>query len=281
MNRPTVWTRVRQIWISAGLIFTAVFVGWSVVAYRPSDDAKAAIASDPDVVVEHDAGVWTFRAARTSPGAADDQPAHDDAMPALVFFPGSLVDPVAYAPLARAVARAGYPAYIIELPRRGAFGGATSAALHSRLSRVLADVHTARPEVARRWVVAGHSLGAVVASNVAAATPDGLHGVVLIGSSHPRDVDLSALSLPVTKIVGTRDGLASKAEVDANRGKVPMSTRWEWIEGGNHSQFGWYGFQPGDRPATIDAETQRAAMIRAVLDMMVTVTHDGVSAPSA
>jgi len=45
------------------------------------------------------------------------------------------------------------------------------------------------------------------------------------------------------------------------------------VEGGNHSQFGWYGFQPGDRRATIDAAAQRSVMIRAVLDLLTTVTR--------
>jgi hypothetical protein len=73
---------------------------------------------------------------------------------------------------------------------------------------------------------------------------------------------------PVTKIVGTRDGLASRAEVEANREKLPSETRWLWIDGGNHSQFGWYGFQPGDRRATVDAATQRATLIRGVIDAL-------------
>jgi pimeloyl-ACP methyl ester carboxylesterase len=91
---------------------------------------------------------------------------------------------------------------------------------------------------------------------------------VLIGTSHPRDVDLSALTIPVTKIAGTRDGLATRAAVEGNRRLLPASTRWIWIEGGNHSQFGWYGFQPLDRRATIDAAAQRAIMTRAVLDAL-------------
>lgn len=92
--------------------------------------------------------------------------------------------------------------------------------------------------------------------------------MVLIGTSHPRDVDLSALQIPVTKIVGTRDGLASPAEVEENRRKLPPSTRWVWAEGGNHSQFGWYGFQPLDRFATISRSAQHAIMIDAVLDAL-------------
>ena len=86
---------------------------------------------------------------------------------------------------------------------------------------------------------------------------------MLIGSSHPRDVSLAALTIPVTKIAGTRDGLASPGKVRANRHNLPASTHCEWIEGGNHSQFGWYGFQPGDHFGRITRDEQHAAMASA------------------
>jgi Alpha/beta hydrolase family len=117
-----------------------------------------------------------------------------------------------------------------------------------------------------------------VASQVAADDRAGLAGLILIGTSHPRDVDLSDLAIPVTKIVGTRDGLASRTEVEANRPRLPARTAWMWVEGGNHSQFGWYGFQPGDRRATIGAAAQRAMMIQAVVNAM---TGAVVAAPAS
>jgi hypothetical protein len=80
--------------------------------------------------------------------------------------------------------------------------------------------------------------------------------------------------MPVGKIVGTRDGLASPGEVEANKPKLPATTHWTWVVGGNHSQFGWYGFQPGDRRATISADSQRAVMMRAVLDVMRAVERN-------
>jgi pimeloyl-ACP methyl ester carboxylesterase len=242
---------VRIVWVTVGIAATLVFVTWSAIAYRANGAAHAALASDRSIVVQHDDGAWSF-----SPTAA-----HEDLV--LVFFPGALVDPVAYAPLARAVAAAGYPAFIVELPRRGAFGGADDPEVFARYKRQLR-----RPNTPRRWVVGGHSRGAVVAVNVAASRPDDLAGLVLIGTSHPRDVDLSHITIPVTKISGTRDGLASPAEVEANRSKLPPATRWIWIDGGNHSQFGWYGFQPGDRWADIDATRQRDTMVHAVIEML-------------
>lgn len=253
MNRKHLWLRIRRVWVTVGVSATVIFVGWSLVAFRPSDEARAAVRSDSTVIVGHEGGVWHFT------------PSHPSTVSAvgLLFFPGSLVNPVAYAPLARAAAAAGVPAYIVELPRRGAFGGARDPALFTRLRTLFASAGAPA-----RWVIAGHSLGGVVTSQVAATGIPGLAGVVLIGTSHPRDVDLSALQIPVTKIVGTRDDLASPAEVEANRHKLPPSTRWVWVEGGNHSQFGWYGFQPMDRFATISRSAQHAIMIDAVLDAL-------------
>src|SRR5690606_4427225 len=91
-------------------------------------------------------------------------------------------------------------------------------------------------------------------------------------TSHPRDVDLSRLDVPVTKIVGTRDGLASPDEVKQNARLLPVQTRWVWVEGGNHSQFGWYGFPPMDRRPEISAADQRGIMTQAVLDLLDSVS---------
>jgi pimeloyl-ACP methyl ester carboxylesterase len=259
-RRRQLWGRIRLLWITVGLSATAIFVVWSLVAYRASGIAHAAADADAVVDVQYRDGVWSF-----VPRASQSP-----TRPALVFFPGALVDPIAYAPLLRAVATGGFPAYMIELPRRGAFGGADDPEVLARLSRLLAV--RGRDD---RWLVAGHSRGAVVACQVAAARRTGLAGLILIGTSHPRDVDLSTLTIAVTKIAGTHDGLASRDEVEGNRRLLPASTRWIWIEGGNHSQFGWYGFQPGDWRATIAPADQRAAMIAAVLDALTQAARVG------
>jgi pimeloyl-ACP methyl ester carboxylesterase len=240
------------VWITLGLGVTAVFLIWSLLAYRADAEAVRATVSDARVVVNRADGVWRFAPSGVQPGGA-----------ALLFLPGALVDPRAYAPLARAVAGAGHVVYLVELPRRGAFGGADSPELASRIRSVHSAVGGAVP-----LVVGGHSRGAVVASRLAAGDPRGLGGLVIIGSSHPRDHDLSDLTIPVTKIVGTRDGLASPEEVRGNAALLPRHTRWIWVEGGNHSRFGWYGFQPMDRRPRVDAATQRGLMIEGVLELL-------------
>jgi pimeloyl-ACP methyl ester carboxylesterase len=265
MTQRRIWPTIKKIWISTGITVTIVFVGWSLIAYRANAEAKLATISDSLVTNVRGDGIWRF------------SPAHDAKASSngLLFFPGALVDPAAYAPLARAVAAAGFHVTLVELPRRGAFGGANDPIL---LGRAFDETRTGGG--ARRWVVAGHSRGAVAATDFAAAYPASLSGLVLIGTTHPRDVDLSALTVPVTKIVGTKDGIAPERKSEANRRLLPRTTRWIRVDGGNHSQFGWYGFQPGDHFAGISENQQQDQMLAAILDMLRAVA-DSVSAPPA
>ena len=80
-----------------------------------------------------------------------------------------------------------------------------------------------------------------MASRLADESPELIAGLVLIGTTHPRDIDLSESGLAVTKILGTQDGVATveKARINANR--MPETARWIEIEGANHAQFGYYG----------------------------------------
>lgn len=114
MTRRKIWPIIRRIWITVGLAVTAVFVTWSLIACRANSTARQATHTDSLVSVTHADGVWRF------------EPRGHVSERILVFFPGALVDPRAYAPLAHAVAKEGFRVVLIELPRRGAFGGADS-----------------------------------------------------------------------------------------------------------------------------------------------------------
>ena len=54
-------------------------------------------------------------------------------------------------------------------------------------------------------------------------------GLVLVGTSHPRDLSLADVTFPVTRIYGTRDTVADVDKIEATRGNLPPSTR----DGGN------------------------------------------------
>lgn len=251
MTTP-LWPRIRRIWITTGLLFTAVFVSWSLLAFRATAAAHAALASDSLVVVEETEPGWSFR---PGPRAAAAPAAN------LLFLPGGMVDPTAYAPLAREVAARGHTVVLLRLPWRGAFGQADGPDF----------VETVRETMDRMpgpWVLAGHSRGGAIASGIAHAGAPRLAGLVLLGTTHPRDVSLTHLQYYVAKVYGTADGVAPAAKVRANAPLLPAATHWVELAGANHSQFGAYGFQPGDHRASMDRTTQRARIVAVLIESL-------------
>jgi pimeloyl-ACP methyl ester carboxylesterase len=243
-----VWRVVRTVWITAGLVATVTFVAWSLIAFRANGDARQALTSTDRVQVRATETGWVFT------------PVADEKRTGLLFFPGVLVDPRAYAPLLHRVAAEGYPALLIKLPRRGAFGGADGPVV---LNRGVAATLTI--PAATAWVIAGHSRGGEVAARLARTAGPSFAGLVLIGTSHPRDFSLAATRLAVTRIYGSRDTIADVEKLEANRPNLPATITDARIDGGNHSQFGAYGFQPGDWPATISRDEQQRETLAAIL----------------
>ena len=74
-----------------------------------------------------------------------------------------------------------------------------------------------------------------------------------------------------TTIHGTNDGLVSSAQIDDSLRLLPPSTERVEIIGGNHAQFGWYGDQDGDNPATITREQQQTQILNATLAFFETI----------
>jgi Alpha/beta hydrolase family len=255
MREPTTIRQVvgwvRRVWVASGalvLLLMPVYVWWT---YTPRL-AVGALASDAAVRVER-GDVLRFvpqgRARRVG----------------LVWVAGCLVSPDAYAPLGHAVAAHGFPVVVYGLPWRCTPWPPQRAKAETDIRRLLAS---APPD---RWVLGGHSKGAVFVSSVAAAPPASLRGVIIAGSTHPRDVDLSSSPLPITKIVATLDGIAPMAVSESRRVLLPATVDWRRIEGGNHSQFGWYGTQLWDGTARITREQQHTQVLVAVLELLARV----------
>ena len=175
---------------------------------------------------------------------------------------GCLVAPEAYAPLGHAVAARGYAVVIYGLPWRCAPLPAQRARANADLRRLL------EARSPSRWVLGGHSKGATFVAEIAARPPAALRGAIIAGSTHPRDVDLSGTSLAVAKIVATEDGIAPMDVSESLRRLLPADVAWHRIEGGNHSQFGWYGTQLGDGTARITRARQQDQVVDAVLELL-------------
>jgi pimeloyl-ACP methyl ester carboxylesterase len=247
MSRRPLLRWLRRAWIIAGLASTA-WLGWNVQAHGvPPEDWH----SDGRVVVATTAAGFVFTPRTPVTGA-----------PAFVMLPGALVDPRAYVPLVRAIAEGGYPAAVVPLPYRLAPGEPGRAALWARIGRATADWAD------RSIVLGGHSLGGKLAAGFVASHPGRASGLVLIGTTHPRDESLVAAGIPALKILGSRDCVAPVERARANAARLPADTTWVVIDGGNHAQFASYGWQIGDCRATIARDAQRVAVTHAILGFL-------------
>ena len=242
-----VWRRIRRVWATLGSIAFVGFLLWCLIAYRASAEARAGLITDSLVSVSAGDGLWSFAPAYPREPTVR-----------VLFLSGALVDPEAYAPLLHALAAHGYPGYLLALPWRGAFGRADGEDFLEHVRSVVDTIPGA-------WVIAGHSRGAKIAALLVRQPTPRMIGLILLGSTHPRDFSLADTRLAVTKIYGTADGVAPAAKVLANASLLPVGTRWIPIEGGNHNQFGYYGFQPGDSWASISRADQQAATLGAML----------------
>ncbi len=59
--------------------------------------------------------------------------------------------------------------------------------------------------------------------------------------------------------------------IETSRSLLPADTNFVAIEGGNHAQFGWYGPQSGDLPATISHPDQHTQTVVATVALLDTV----------
>ena len=223
------------------------FVVWAEMTPPPMGETLAALESDSLVQVSTDRWL-VFEPATGQPTAG------------LVLYPGGRVDPRSYSPAARALAEEGYLAVIVPMPLNLAVFAADAAA----------DVIAAYPEVSA-WAIGGHSLGGAMAARFAYSHPEQVQGLVLWAAYPDGSNDLSSRDLAVTSIHGTLDGLATIEKIDASRALLPPTTEWVAIEGANHAQFGWYGPQSGDNPASISREEQQQQIVAATLDLLASL----------
>lgn len=253
-SRRRAWKVIRNIWVTLGVLAVAAMAFGMGTSGLPA----GTLVSDERVEIVQGRDSIDFR-------PRPDDPAHTG----LIFFPGGLVAPEAYAPMARRVAELGHPVSIVRLP----FRMAPTPAYEAMVFGTALDTMAASP---RRWAIGGHSRGGMLAAKFAAGHGDRIAGLALAGTTHPRDVDLAWLPVcvPVIKISATRDGIARKSESDKNRGNLPAHTGYLEIEGGNHAQFGYYRYQLLDRRPAIDRETQQQKLVEGIL-MVLRPQHIG------
>lgn len=227
------------------LIAVGAFLVWALWIPAPMPEALAAMESDSAVTASQN-GWITFT------------PVDDRVSCGIIFYPGGRVDPRAYAPPMHAIAAEGYTAVIVPMPLNLAILGINKAS----------DVIAGLPKI-ETWSVAGHSLGGSAAAFYIHDNPHAAQGLALWAAYTTEGMSLADRdALAVTSISASLDGLATPEKIEEGAPYLPPQTTFVEIEGGNHAQFGWYGDQSGDNPATITREEQQAQTIAATLELL-------------
>lgn len=214
----------------AMLLLAAGFFWYVSDYYRAEDAALDVLASGENIEVR---GSLTI----LSPSYPTDT--------AIIFYPGAKVEASAYLPLLNQLRQTGLTCILVEMPFYLAIFDVNAAE----------DVMAQFPDI-QHWYIAGHSMGGAMASQFASEHPDEVDGLILLGAYLYGDYPPA----DTLTVYGSLNQ-SVEDEIDYTENVVE-------IQGGNHAQFGNYGPQEGDLPATISAEEQQAQTVEAISDFI-------------
>ena len=198
--------------------------------YRAEDVALDVLAQDSGITVQDNLTIL-------SPSVPSDT--------AVIFYPGAKVESEAYLPLLEQIKQTGVTCILVHMPFHMAIFDANAAE----------DVMEQFPDI-QHWYMAGHSMGGAMASQFASDHPEEIDGLILLGAYIYGDY-------PAEKTL-TVYGSLNQSVAD----HIDYTENIVEIEGGNHAQFGNYGPQKGDLPATISAEEQQRQTVCAIEEFM-------------
>lgn len=234
-------TRIK-IFIGFSITLTMIiggFVFWALDVNPIMPEASNAMISDENIIVTDDENIIFL-------------PKNHKYSTGFVFYPGGRVDPKSYAPLARAIASRGYLVSIAKMPLNLAMFGINRVEL----------IMNEHPEISN-WAIGGHSLGGVFATDYVFNHPNVIKGLILLAAYPTASSNLTSFEIDVLSIWGSLDTVLSE-NIGPEMNLLPPSAQYLKIEGGNHAQFGYYGEQNGDSPATISREMQQLITVDAI-----------------
>jgi pimeloyl-ACP methyl ester carboxylesterase len=236
----------RNILIALAVILVVAVIGITIYVQplQAKDSARAALSSTASVTVTDSGDQIVFMPAKTPKNA-------------LVFYPGAKVDPVAYSESMQAIAAAGFAVFLEKFPLNFAIISPNRAD----------DVMAKNPSI-KTWAIAGHSLGGASAC-LYTKNSSKVKALIFWAAYCDKSFDLSSRTdVKVTSISGSLDGLATPAKLESTKIFAPPSTKYVVINGGNHAQFGNYGVQSGDNPATIRREDQQKQIVMVTISAL-------------
>jgi hypothetical protein len=242
--------------IIAGLLLAGLAGGaWFIRPQGVMERGSAALSGNDLVNVEerkvNGAGGFLFA------------PEKDEKGVGFVFYPGARVPVRAYAPNALAIAERGYEVFLVKMPLN------LAVLASGRAGKVISGLGEVD-----NWAVGGHSMGGAMAAKFVSETDLDVSGLVLWASYPPEGAEFDP-GLGVLSITASEDEIIDDEKLNRAREQLPEGTEFVEIAGGNHGQFGWYGFQSGDGEAKITRENQVETVVRETTDFLSTLSEKG------
>lgn len=175
---------------------------------------------------------------------------------ALIFYQGGFIENKAYIPFLYKCAKEGIIIFLVKMPLNFSFLN-----IHSAIKIVR------RHKEIKHWFIGGHSLGGVAVVMHVFAYPSIYEGIILLGSYPSKDI--SNIKTRLLSISASNDGIIKKERARENRKYLPKETEEVIIKGGNHSQFGNYGFQKKDGKANISREEQQSIVVKSIISFII------------
>ena len=175
----------------------------------------------------------------------------------LIFYPGGLVEPTAYAPILHQIAEKGVLVIITPMPLN-------LAIFNTGAANAVIDAY---PQITT-WILAGHSLGGASAAIFVENNPDSIDTIALWDSYPPDSADLSDNTISVISIFGTTNNFPNTENFNNKKHLLPADTIFIGIEGANHAQFGDYGPKKGDVVASMSLAEQHEQVTEIMLDFI-------------
>ena len=175
----------------------------------------------------------------------------------LIFYPGGLVEPSAYAPVLHQIAEDGVLVIITPMPLN-------LAIFNTNAANAVIDAY---PNIST-WILAGHSLGGAAAAIYAENNPARIEAIAFWDSYPPASADLSDNDLSAVSIFGTTNDFPNTDNFDEQKYLLPADTLFVPIEGASHAQFGHYGPQKGDVTPSISPAEQHQKVTEIMLEFI-------------
>lgn len=237
--------------IVLAMIAMIVLISWGAFranTYKADNKALEALKSDNEIEVNVDENIIFT-------------PKNKNVDTGFIFYPGGLVEPKSYAQMCKKIAEKEYKVVIVDMPLNLAIFGENKAS----------SVIQKSPEI-KNWVIGGHSLGGVMAASYTYKHSDVIKGLVLYASYPQEKHNISDTDIKVVSLWGSNDKIADIEKVKAAKSILPKEAYFVSIDGGNHSQFGNYGFQKGDGKSTISSEDQQDKASQYTIDLIQNIS---------